>query len=77
MSGNGSMFSEFKAGAVLPSPVTTATSGGPGLNAMKSTDLPPQTMAGGKKSKRSKKSRRAKHARKTHKKTRHNKHHRK
>jgi len=71
MSGNGSMFSEFKAGAVLPSTVTTATSGGPELNAMKSS------MAGGKKSKRSKKSRRAKHARKTHKKTRHNKHHRK
>ena len=70
MSGNGSMFSEFKPDAVLPSPVTTATSGGEVLNSMKS-------MAGGKKSKRSKKSRRAKHARKTHKKTRHNKHHRK
>ena len=77
MSGNGSMFSEFKAGAVLPSTVTTATSGGEVLNAMKSTALPPTTMAGGKKSKRSKKSRRAKHGRKTHKKTRHNKHHRK
>lgn len=75
MSGNGSMFSEFKPDAVLPSPVTSATSGGEVLNAMKSTALPP--MAGGKKSKRSKKSRRAKHARKTHKKTRHNKHHRK
>jgi hypothetical protein len=75
MSGNGSMFSEFKAGAVLPSTVTTATSGGPELNAMKSAALPPMT--GGKKSKRSKKSRRAKHARKTHKKTRNNKHHRK
>jgi hypothetical protein len=71
MSGNGSMFSEFKPDAVLPSPVTTATSGGEVLNAMKSS------MAGGKKSKRSKKSRRAKHVRKTHKKTRHNKHHRK
>ena len=77
MSGNGSMFSEFKPDAVLPSPVTTATSGGEVLNAMKSIALPPTTMAGGKKSKRSKKSRRAKHARKTHKKTRHNKHHRK
>ena len=77
MSGNGSMFSEFKPDAVLPSPVTTATSGGEVINAMKSTALPPATMAGGKKSKRSKKSRRAKHVRKTHKKTRHNKHHRK
>ena len=75
MSGNGSMFSEFKADAVLPSPATSATSGGEVLNAMKSSAAPP--MAGGKKSKRSKKSRRAKHGRKTHKKTRHNKHHRK
>jgi hypothetical protein len=75
MSGNGSTFSEFSAGAVLPSTVTTATSGGEVLNAMKSSAAPPMT--GGKKSKRSKKSRRAKHARKTHKKTRHNKHHRK
>ena len=74
MSGNGSMFSEFKPDAVLPSPVTTATSGGEVLNSMKSTA---GQMTGGKKSKRSKKSRRAKHARKTHKKTRHNKHHRK
>ena len=71
------MFSEFKMGAVLPSPASTTTSGGPELHSMKSTALPPTTMAGGKKSKRSKKSRRAKHARKTHKKTRHNKHHRK
>ena len=77
MSGNGSMFSEFKAGAVLPSIVTSDTSGGEVLNAMKSTALPPTTMTGGKKSKRSKKSRRAKNGRKTHKKTRHNKHHRK
>lgn len=75
MSGNGSMFSEFKPDAVLPSTVTTATSGGEVLNAMKSTALPPMT--GGKKSKRSKKSRHAKKHRKSHKKTRHNKHDRK
>lgn len=67
MSGTGSTFSEFKADAVLPTPITSATSGGEILNAMKSTAMPPAQqhpfalMNGGKKHKSYKKSRRAKH----------------